>query len=37
MLVTFNQKGFCDLREFDIHGLVHYDMIYENEQQDATV
>jgi len=33
----FNQKGFSDLREFDIHGSVHHDMIYENDQQDATV
>jgi hypothetical protein len=33
----FNQKGLCDKRELDVHGSLHHDIIYENNQQDATV
>jgi len=25
------------IQQFDIHGSVHHDIIYENDQQDATV
>jgi hypothetical protein len=36
-MVTENKIGYLNNAEHDIHVSVHRDIIYENDQQDATV
>jgi hypothetical protein len=36
-VLYLKQKEITFVKEVDIHGSVHHDMIYKNDQQGATV